>query len=70
MEDVLDDIITAPLALKKVRTPFSFPSHVEYAAITRVESYYMRSVRKFTWLAPQGYEMYVYGNPYSGYTFN
>lgn len=67
METVLNDIIQAPLALKKTRN--IFPETTEYCIIIRVDNFYIENKNKFVWLTPWKGNVYTYGNPFPSYNF-
>ena len=67
MEDVFNDIIKSPLALKK--TTHVFPETTKYSIIMRVDSFYLEDEKKFVWMTPWKGNVYIYGNPFPSYNF-
>lgn len=68
MEDVFNDIIKSPLALKKTRHVFA--EATKYYIIMRVDNFYIENNKKFVWLHDWKGNVYTYGNPFPSYNFN
>jgi len=67
MEDVFNDIMKSPLALKK--TIHVFSRKTNYYIIIRVDSFYLENKKKFVWMKPWKCNVYIYGNPFPNYNF-
>ena len=67
MSAVFSEIITKPLAVKK--TNYVYEDNIHFSSIERVDSYYIENKKKFTWLKHWKGNVYIYGNPFSGYNF-
>lgn len=66
-EYVLNDIVKCPWILKL--TPYIFDEHIIYEKIIRVKSFYIENNKKFVWLKQWKNNMFIYGNPFSSYSF-
>jgi len=67
MNDVFHQIINKPLVVKKTNNIYS--DDITFLSIERVNSYYIENNRKFTWLKPWKGNIFVFGNPFGGYSF-
>lgn len=67
MNDVFHQIINKPLVVKKTNNIYS--DDITFLSIERVNDYYIENNRKFTWLKPWKGDIFVFGNPFGGYSF-
>lgn len=67
MNDVFHQIINKPLIVKKTNNIYS--DDITFLSIERVNDYYIENNRKFTWLKPWKGNVFVFGNPFGGYSF-
>lgn len=67
MNDVFHQIINKPLVVKK--TNYIYNPDIKYLSIERVNDYYIENNRKFTWLKHWKGNIFVFGNPFGGYSF-
>lgn len=67
MNDVFHQIINKPLVVKKTNNIYS--DDITFLSIERVNDYYIENNRKFTWLKYWKGNIFVFGNPFGGYSF-
>lgn len=67
MNDVFHQIINKLLVVKKTNNIYS--DDITFLSIERVNDYYIKNNRKFTWLKPWKGNIFVFGNPFGGYSF-
>ena len=63
-KQLICDISSKPLILKQTQY-----TSIKYEFVERVESFYIEKNRKFVWLTEWRPNIYIYGNPFSSYTF-
>lgn len=66
-KNVLSEIITKPLVVKK--TKYIYPNNVNFESLERVDSYYIENNKKFIWLNHWKGNVFIYGNPFNSYGF-
>ena len=67
MNDVFHQIINKPLAVKKTNNIYS--DDITFLSIERINDYYIENNRKFTWLKHWKGNIFIFGNPFGGYSF-
>jgi hypothetical protein len=63
-KQLVRDISSKPLILKQTQY-----TTIDYEFVDRVDSFYMENNRKFVWLKQWRSNIYIYGNPFSSYSF-
>lgn len=61
---LIADIKKKPLILKQTQY-----TTIDYEFVERVDSFYMENNQKFVWLKQWRPDIYIYGNPFSSYSF-
>jgi hypothetical protein len=67
MTAVLLELTRSPLILKKTNNIYC--DNTCFFKIERVNSYYVKNNKKYTWLKLWRGNVFIYGNPFSGYSF-
>lgn len=67
MNDVFHEIINKPLVVKKTNNIYS--DDITFLSIERINDYYIENNRKFTWLKHWKGNIFIFGNPFGGYSF-